>query len=466
MASRVSIHSQLSSIMETMAKSAFSQVCKLVDQDSAELRSELSRLLFANSALTEKVNSLECELTSVVRDTPKKSRSYCSVGVQTACSRDEKHHDVTCPPTIEGIFGKDWCINLWKDRDPCSPQRCTDSPGSPDDEPTAAQSDQVTLAEIKKEEMMPNAATNSDEKAISNEAQEESMAEESDQKSVDYSVDGSTCSLPLVGQEDSLLESTEEALVQFISINDTTEEDFSAHIVPIEVEDDDDEDEEEEEDDDVQFVQASHNEAESSPAVGPSHDKQQTLPTNSTDSRFPNVKDFPNNLNVVSVKTTRAPKSNTFTCHVCSRTFFHKGTLTHHMKSHKTNFCSICKQHFPQKKLNSHRCVPPISHQRSSKSCELCGKIFANQSALRIHYVVHTGEKPYRCSLCGKRFTQKGNLKCHLRIHTGERPFLCVKCGKTFTQKVNLSHHLMAHINREVVGGGSVSQKQPKPSNM
>lgn len=93
MTSRVSIHSQLSSIMETMAKSAFSQVCKLVDQDSAELRSELSRLLFANSALTEKVNSLECELTSAVRDTPKKSRSYCSVGVQTVCSRDEKHHD-------------------------------------------------------------------------------------------------------------------------------------------------------------------------------------------------------------------------------------------------------------------------------------------------------------------------------------------------------------------------------------
>ncbi|XP_043955589.1 zinc finger protein 300-like isoform X3 [Gambusia affinis] len=365
------------------------------------------------------------------------------------------NYKVTCPPTIEGIFGKDWCINLWKDRDPYSPERCTDSPGSPDDEPTASLSDQVTLAEIKKEELMPNVASNSDEEAISNEEHEESIAEESDQKSVDYSVNGSTCSLPLDqdGQQDSLLESTEEPLEQFISINDTTEEDFSAHIIPIEVEDEEEDDDID--DDDVQFVKASHNEAESSPAVGPSHDEQQTLPTNSTDNCFTNVKDFPKNLNVVSVKTTRAPKSSTFTCHVCSRTFFHKGTLTHHMKSHKTNFCSICKQHFPQKKLNSHRCVPPVLHQRISKSCELCGKIFANQSALRIHYVVHTGEKPYRCSLCGKRFTQKGNLKCHLRIHTGERPFLCVKCGKTFTQKVNLNHHLMAHLNREVVGGGS-----------
>lgn len=31
-------------------------------------------------------------------------------------------------PTIEGIFGKDWCMNLWKDRDPCTVER--DSPQS------------------------------------------------------------------------------------------------------------------------------------------------------------------------------------------------------------------------------------------------------------------------------------------------------------------------------------------------
>lgn len=93
MAIRLSIHSQLSSIMETMAKSALSQVCKLLDENSAELRSEVSRLLFANSALAEKVNSLECELSSVRRDTPKKSRSCCSVGVQAVCFRDEEHRD-------------------------------------------------------------------------------------------------------------------------------------------------------------------------------------------------------------------------------------------------------------------------------------------------------------------------------------------------------------------------------------
>lgn len=89
MASRRSFHSQLSSIMETMARSALSQVCKLVDEDSAELRQELSQLLFANSALAEKVNSLECKLTIVRSDAPSLCKSYRSVGVQTMCFRDE-----------------------------------------------------------------------------------------------------------------------------------------------------------------------------------------------------------------------------------------------------------------------------------------------------------------------------------------------------------------------------------------
>ncbi|KAM4535777.1 uncharacterized protein V3H82_025466 isoform 1-T1 [Fundulus diaphanus] len=454
-ASRFPIHSQLSSIMEAMAKSAFSQVCKLVDEDSAELRSEVSRLLSANSALAEKVNSLQDELTSARGHPPEKGRRYCSVGVQTVRCSDEERRDVTHSPTIDGIFGKDWCINLWKDRDPFSPRRSTDSTGSPD-KPSATRPDH-DFAELKEEGSMPNAATNYGEETTCNEKHEESTAEESDQSFVDYSVDGSTCSLPLDqdAQQEMPPAGTEETTAQLMSINDTTEESFRTHVIPIKLEDD------EEEDDNAQFVQASQNEAASSPAVWPGHDEQQTLPANGNKNRSPLVKYFPKNMNMVSAETTRAPKSDTFTCQICSRTFFHKGTLTHHMKSHKANYCSICKQHFPQrKKLKSHSCVLPVYLQRMSKSCEFCGKSFANHSSLRIHYVVHTGEKPYRCSLCGKRFTQKGNLKCHLRIHTGERPFLCGKCGRTFTQKINLTHHLMAHLNREVVGGGSRSGTQ------
>lgn len=276
---------------------------------------------------------------------------------------------------------------------------------------------------------------------------DKSMAEEAEQLSVDFSADGSACSLSYDQDREEAVSagSIEEPPMQLISINDT-EEAFSTHIIPIE------EDDDEEEDDDVQFVEESQQEPTMNAAGGPSHNKQQTLISNNSENSSALDKDSHDDCNTRNVPTTRHPNRDKFTCRICSRTFFHKGTLTHHMKSHKSNFCNICKQHFPHRnKLNSHTCVPPVPAQRVSKSCELCGKTFANPSALRIHYVVHTGEKPYRCSLCGKGFTQKGNLKCHLRIHTGERPFSCVRCGKTFTQKVNLNHHLMAHRNQEFV---------------
>ncbi|XP_072225602.1 uncharacterized protein [Leuresthes tenuis] len=440
MATRVSFHSQLSSIMETMAKSALSQVCKLVDEDSAELRLELSRLLFVNSALAEKVNSLECELTITRNDAPNLCKCYRSVGVQTVCYRDEDALDVARPPIIDGIFGKDWCMNLWKDRDPYSLQRCPDLAQSPD----------KVIASYTRD-----AATCSQQEALSTEEHEEGAAEEQEQLSADYSIDDSTCSLSFNQTEEQVVsaDSIEDPAVQLMSVG-VAEEAFSTHIIPIE--------EDEEDDDDVQFVQASQQEPAMNVAVGLSLDKQLNVPIDSTLNSSTD-KDSHDDLNMLNIETSRVPNTGKFTCQICNRTFFHKGTLTHHMKSHKSNFCNICKQHFPhRKKLNSHTCVPPVLTRRISKSCELCGKTFANPSALRIHYVVHTGEKPYRCTLCGKGFTQKGNLKCHLRIHTGHRPFHCVKCGKTFTQKVNLNHHLMAHLNREVVGEKTLSRKQLK----
>lgn len=273
----------------------------------------------------------------------------------------------------------------------------------------------------------------------------ENLSEDPEQPPIGYSVDSSICSLssPQDGEQVVSEKSIEEASMHLMSINDT-EEAFSSHIIPIEVDDDDD--------DDVQFIQESQ-EPTVDAADGPSHSNQETLPPNSSEISSAPDRDSLDDCNMLNLEMTRDPKKDKFTCQICNRTFFHKGTLTHHMKSHKSNFCSICKQHFPHRtKLHSHSCVPPVPSKRVSRSCELCGKSFANPSALKIHYVVHTGEKPYRCSFCGKGFTQKGNLKCHLRIHTGERPFHCVRCGKTFTQKINLNHHLMAHRNREVVG--------------
>lgn len=266
---------------------------------------------------------------------------------------------------------------------------------------------------------------------------EASIADEPEQLPVGYFADSSTCSRPLDQNAEQVVSA---GGIEEPSINDT-EESFSTYIIPIEEDDDDD---------DVQFIQESQQEPTMSAAGGPSHSKQQTSPANLSENSSALDKDS-NDCNMVNLETARASNQDNFTCQICSRTFFHKSTLTQHTKSHKSNFCSICEQHFPRKnKFISHTCVPAVRSQTTRKSCELCGKTFANESALRIHSVVHTGEKPYRCSFCGKGFTQKGNLKCHLRIHTGEKPFRCVRCGQTFKHKAKLAQHFVTHRNHEV----------------
>ncbi|XP_029913308.1 zinc finger protein 510-like isoform X2 [Myripristis murdjan] len=412
-----SFHTQLSSIMEMLAKSALSEVCKLVEEDSAELRAELSRLMVANAALTEKLSSLQCEL-SVRVDAPTLSKSCRSVGVQTGGSGDEAGH-VMGPPTIEGVFGKDWCMDMWKDRSPCSLESERQS-AQCSDKSLGTFSDQITVTEIKEEDCEEEVANSCTQETLrlNTEEHKECLALDTEGLSIEYSIDDSSCSVSCCSEEDQVGSAV---------------------------------DEDEDEDDDVQFIQESQKDTAMTAAGEPSQNEQQTLPADSEHNTVP-ARDEHGSFNVFNLQSNSNTNKDQFTCEICSRMFLDKASVTHHMKTHKPNLSQISKQHLPYKnKSKTHMCVPLAPSQRSNNLCKLCGKTFANPSALRVHSVVHTGEKPHRCMLCGKGFTQKGNLKCHLRIHTGERPFHCMKCGRTFTQKVNLNHHLLSHRNREVI---------------
>lgn len=282
------------------------------------------------------------------------------------------------------------------------------------------------------------------------------MASEAGGPSIEYSLDDSTGSQSLDQEEDQAMPAggLGEHSMGIISI-DRMEGEYGTHVIPV--------DEEDDQDGNIKLIEESQKEPSITTAGEPTKNEQQTSPGNYENNTSPN-RGTGDDFNTFNLPTTSDTNQDRFTCHVCSRTFFHKGSLTKHMKrSHKSNFCQICKQHFPVRSaLKTHVCAPPVRSKGSHHSCELCGKVFANPSAVKVHFVVHTGEKPHVCNLCGKRFTQKGNLNCHLRIHTGERPFRCVTCGKAFTQKVNLNHHLMAHRNSEAGTGSTRNRRYPK----
>ncbi|MBN3272133.1 SALL1 protein, partial [Polyodon spathula] len=50
-------------------------------------------------------------------------------------------------------------------------------------------------------------------------------------------------------------------------------------------------------------------------------------------------------------------------------------------------------------------------------ACDICGKTFACQSALDIHYRSHTKERPFICTACNRGFSTRGNLKQHMLTH-------------------------------------------------
>uniref|UniRef100_A0A8C7RWS2 C2H2-type domain-containing protein n=1 Tax=Oncorhynchus mykiss TaxID=8022 RepID=A0A8C7RWS2_ONCMY len=81
--------------------------------------------------------------------------------------------------------------------------------------------------------------------------------------------------------------------------------------------------------------------------------------------------------------------------------------------------------------------------------CMFCSKGFSCPQKVEIHQRVHTGEKPFGCTQCHMRFAEAGNLKKHQRVHTGEKPFGCTQCHMRFAQAGHLKRHQRVHTGEK-----------------
>ncbi|EHM99787.1 YPR013C-like protein [Saccharomyces cerevisiae x Saccharomyces kudriavzevii VIN7] len=64
-----------------------------------------------------------------------------------------------------------------------------------------------------------------------------------------------------------------------------------------------------------------------------------------------------------------------------------------------------------------------ISSTKLRKQCPVCGKICSRPSTLKTHYLIHTGDTPFKCTWegCSKSFNVKSNMLRHLKSHERKR---------------------------------------------
>ena len=135
-------------------------------------------------------------------------------------------------------------------------------------------------------------------------------------------------------------------------------------------------------------------------------------------------------------------------CKECGKEFTEEFAMRNHiLKIHEGGKSRVCNQCGITINKNSMRKHIQIVHEGNKDlkfKCDLCGKLYSNNSKLVKHKrFVHEGKKDYTCEECGKSFGQPVVLRKHIRrIHEGHKDHKCEYCGKAFYD----IHTLNAHI--------------------
>ncbi|XP_037936677.1 transcription factor grauzone-like [Teleopsis dalmanni] len=140
---------------------------------------------------------------------------------------------------------------------------------------------------------------------------------------------------------------------------------------------------------------------------------------------------------------------NNCVCEICGKWFRHQYALKNHMSKHDESSgaklkwqCNQCNAVLSTK-FSLGRHIRVAHHDGSTAYiCAECGKVSLNKEALRAHKkYVHESERKFKCNICDKAFKVSGVLKEHMSTHTGQDLYQCPHCPKTFKVSSNMHHH-------------------------
>lgn len=106
-----------------------------------------------------------------------------------------------------------------------------------------------------------------------------------------------------------------------------------------------------------------------------------------------------------------------FVCPICSKNYGKQQYVRKHIR----------EVHF---KLKKPRVRNNINRRKYTYKnlCDICGAYFDKRTTYTNHYKMHFPDQCLSCKYCGKKFASASIMRIHEIIHTGEKPFACDVC--------------------------------------